>query len=257
MTTTAKVKVSKPFLPVRKPKPGAAETTGRPVAAKPVSVTTRGASVLVVGGEPRVHLLPKEVIERKKSKAINRRLGFGVVGVVVVVGLGLAAATLEMTSAQSSLDSAQAQSAALLSQRAKYGVVTKIKADAAAIQSSQKQATAQEIAWQPYVASIQNTLPAGASITSINVGIDSPFAAPAVSTIPLQGPRIATVKATLSMQQATISSWLDSLANVKGFVDATPDSVNIATDGSYVVSVTIHVNSDALANRFTKAAGTN
>lgn len=256
MTTTAKVKVSKPFLPVRKPKAGAAEKPGRPVAAKPAAVTTKGGSVLVIGGEPRVHLLPKEVIERKKSKAVNRRLGFGVVGVVVIVGLGLAAATLEMTSAQSSLDSAQAQSVALLSQRAKYGAVTKIKADAAAIQASQKLATAQEIAWQPYFLSIQNTLPAGASITSITAGIDSPFAAPSTATVPLEGPRIATVKATLSMQQATISSWLDSLANLKGFVDANPDSVNIAADGSYVVSVTIHVNSDALANRFTKA-GTN
>jgi Tfp pilus assembly protein PilN len=256
MTTTAKVKVSKPFLPVRKPKPGAAVSTTAPVAKAVKS--NSGANLLVVGGEPRVHLLPKEVIERKKSKATSRRLGFGVVGVAVIVAAGVVVATLSMMSANTALSSAQAQTVLLQQQQAKYGQVTKIKADAAAIQASQKLATAQEIAWQPYITDLQATLPAGASITAITAGIDSPFAAPTSTTvIPLQGPRIATLTATLVMPQGSISGWLNSLAALKGFVDANPDSVIVATGGDYTVAVTIHVNSGALANRFTKVAGTN
>jgi hypothetical protein len=257
MTTTAKVKVSKPFLPVRKTRPSAAGAAGATAPVTKAVKPNSGANLLVVGGEPRVHLLPKEVVGRKKAKALSRRLGLGVVGVVVIVGAGLVAATLSMSAAQGALSTAQAQTASIAQQQAKYGEVTKIKADASSIQASQKLGTAQEIAWQPYIAALQSTLPAGASVTTVAAAIDSPFQAPsATAVIPLEGPRIATVTVTLTMKQASISGWLDSLVNLKGFVDATPNSVAIDPNGNYVVSVTIHVNSGALANRFAKDAGT-
>ena len=87
--------------------------------------------------------------------------------------------------------------------------------------------------------------------------LDNPFGATApVATVPLQGPHVATISATLTMDQSTISGWLDSLPTLKGFVDVTPTSVVAGTGTDYVVSITMHINSDALANRFTKDAGT-
>jgi hypothetical protein len=38
-------------------------------------------------------------------------------------------------------------------------------------------------------------------------------------------------------------------------VDEVPGSVTRNTDGSYSVAITMHLNKDALANRFTKGAG--
>jgi hypothetical protein len=38
-------------------------------------------------------------------------------------------------------------------------------------------------------------------------------------------------------------------------VDATPNSVVVGGTGQYTVSVTIHVNSDAVSGRFAKIAG--
>jgi hypothetical protein len=57
------------------------------------------------------------------------------------------------------------------------------------------------------------------------------------------------------MDQSTIAGWLDSLPALKGFVDVTPNSVTLGTGSSYVVSITLHLSKDALANRFTKDAG--
>jgi cytoskeletal protein RodZ len=251
------VKTPKPFLPVRKSKVadagGAAPKGSSPI--KPQGKSETRANSLIVGGEPRVKLLPREVVERKKAKALKRRLLVAVLGVIVIVAAGIAIATVSMTSANASLLAAHAQTASLLQQQAKYSEVTKIKSDAASIQASQKLATAQEISWQPYIASIEATLPAGSSITSITAGIDSPFTATTAPPVPLQGPRIATVSLTVSMPQGSIAGWLQSLPSLKGYVDATPDSVSLTVAGTYVVAATIHVNSDALANRFVKVEG--
>jgi Tfp pilus assembly protein PilN len=221
-------------------------------------VVARGSAPvegLIIGGEPRVHLLPPQVLARKKGRALRRRLGVGFVAVIVLVAIGIGAATLSMISSQSALLTAQQNSTSILQQQAKYGDVLKVKADAVTIQTSQKQATAQEISWQPFISSLEATLPPGASITSISTSIDSPFAVAPPVTDPLQGPRVATVGATLTMDQSTIAGWLDSLPALKGFVDVTPNSVTLGTGSSYVVSITLHLSKDALANRFTKDAG--
>jgi hypothetical protein len=253
---TAAVKTPKPFLPVRKPKSGTeAPATGTVSASKGKS--SAAASFLVVGGEPRVHLLPGEVISRKRAKVLKKRLGFGVVAVVLLVGAGFGFASLTLGAAQANLISVQSQTASLLQQQAKYGRVPKIKADTASIVAAQKTATAQEILWQPYIVDLQSTLPADGAITAVTTSIDAPFLPALPITDPLQGPRIATIVPTLSMSQSEISPWLATLPNLKGFVDATPNSVTLdPTTGLYFVVVTIHVNNDALSNRFSKAAGT-
>jgi hypothetical protein len=223
-----------------------------------VTRVTSGPEVLVIGGEPRVHLLPPQVLARKRGKALRRRLGLGLVGIVILVAAGLGLATISMISSQSALLAAQEQTTSILQQQAKYGEVLKVKADVSSIQSSQKLATAQEIAWQPYIADLQSTLPVGGSITALTAGIDAPFATPPAVTDPLQGPRIASLTVTVMMPQATISGWLDSLPKLKGFVDETPNSVTLdPSDSNYTVAVTMHINTGALANRFTKNAGNN
>jgi Tfp pilus assembly protein PilN len=246
----------------RKPAPGKQAALRRSPAPGITAglVLSRGnppADGLIVGGEPRVHLLPPEVIGRKRARIVRRRLGMGLVAVILAVAVGLGLATLTMASAQSELTIAQAQTTSIISQQAKYSDVLKVKADAAAIQAAQKQATAQEISWQPFIKRFEATLPAGASITGITGSIDAPFEVAPQVTDPLQGPRVATVVATISMDQSTIAGWLNTLPALKGFVDATPNSITLGNNGQYVVAITVHINKDALANRFTKNAGAN
>jgi hypothetical protein len=215
---------------------------------------------LVIGGEPRVHLLPPQVLLNRKGKVIRRRLGFGVVAVVVLVAAGFGLASLALANSQSNLLSAQNQTSTILQEQTKFGDVLKVKSDAAAIQSSQKLATAQEILWAPFYASFEAALPAGATITSLSVTLDNPLGTtlPATPSLgPVQGAHIATVEGTLTMPQGAISGWLDSLGNLKGFVDVTPNSVTASQGGVYTVSITMHINSDVLANRFAKSTGGN
>jgi hypothetical protein len=178
-----------------------------------------------------------------------------VVVVLVIAGYGLA--TLSLTAAQAQLAAAQSTTAQLITEQGKYGAVTKVNADINSILQSQKTATSQEIIWSDYLATLESTLPAGASITAGTAVIDSPLSSPtgsaATTTAPLQGPRIATLTATVLIPQSEIPGWLNTLPALKGFVDATPNSVTSSGAGPniYQLAVTIHLNADAVSNRFT------
>jgi type IV pilus assembly protein PilN len=257
---TTAVKEKKPFLPQRKPQVqpagGAVALRGRPAAR-----ATSALAPLTIGGDPRVHLLPAGVTERKKVKNLKRRLLFAGAFVVVLVIAGYGLATVVLSTAQAQLDAAHSATAALLTQQAKFGDVTKVNADAAAIQQAQKTATAHEILWAPYLSTIEATLPSGGAITGVNASMDAPFGgtpggSAETNAVPLQGPRIATVVLTVRMPQGDIPAWLNALPSLKGFVDATPNSVASSSDGVYVAVVTLHINDKAISDRFTKAAGT-
>jgi Tfp pilus assembly protein PilN len=259
---TTAVKEKKPFLPQRKPQvpaAGAAVTLRAGAGAAPRGVAN--LTPLAIGGDPRVHLLPLEVTQRKKVKRLKRRLLFAGAVVVAIAAVGYGLASFELSTAQGQLNAAQATTSQLLAQQAKYGEVTKINSDAAAILQAQKTTTTQEILWAPYLSDIEATLPATATVTAVSAQLDTPFGSPAASTatttVPLQGPRIATLNLTVAMLQADIPTWLTTLPTLKGFVDATPDSVTATTGGYYTVVVTLHINDKAVSGRFAKAAGTN
>ena len=256
---TTAVKEKKPFLPQRRPSAPAAggELALRNAAGRP----SVGIARVTVGGEPRVHLLPLEVSQRKKVKELKRRLLLAALLVIVLVAVGYGLATVSLTAAQAQLSAANTATSQLLVQQSKYGVVTKVNSDISSILQSQKIMTAHEILWAPYLADIQQTLPAGASITAVNAQIDAPLGTPASTapqtSVPLQGPRIATVHLTVLMAQSQIPTWLNALQGLKGYVDATPDSVTApnGSGGAYTVLVTLHINEDAISDRFSKSAG--
>jgi hypothetical protein len=250
------VKEKKPFLPTRKPaaQPGAVVVRSGAQAGARVSPSLGS---IALGGEARVHLLPTDVQERKKLRLLKRRLisGVAVAVVLVLAAYGLASATL--AGAQNDLAAARTATTQLVTQQSKYSAVTKVQADIASIQASQKTGTAQEILWAKYVAELQALLPAGASITSVNAKIDSPFSsAAAAPAVPLQGPHIATVNLTQSMDQSTIPAWLNSLTTLSGYVDNSLDSVTNAGGTTYTVAVTIHIDESAFSNRFATSGAT-
>jgi hypothetical protein len=248
------VKEKKPFLPTRKPSAQAGgavvRASGTAAARGPVSLGSVG-----LGGEARVHLLPSDVQERKKIKLLKRRLISGVIVALVVVLAAYGLANASLATAQGALTSSQQVTAGVLAEQGKYSAVTKDQTDINSIQAAQKTGTAQEILWADYVTALEATLPAGATISSVSTRIDSPFGSVTADTTPLQGPHIATVTATLAMQQTAVPGWLNSLPTLPGYVDNTLDSVTSQGSGLYTVSVTIHVSDAALSKRFTTNAG--
>ena len=204
---------------------------------------------LILGGMPRVRLLPREVGEGQKTRALRRRLLAGLVVIVMIAILATVGASFALFAANAQLANEQSRSALLAASRAKYGDVTKLQSQVDQIVTSQPLADAGEILWAPYVQEIQASLPEGTTITALTAATATATATSVTAS--LMPTHIADVKITADSPQQPISDWLDNLAKVKGFVAAIPGSVTRVQDtGHYTVEVDLLVNSDALSERF-------
>jgi Tfp pilus assembly protein PilN len=211
---------------------------------------TKKSATAVVGGLPRVDLLPPEVRAERRSGVVVRRAWMGVVGAAVVVGIAAGGATLGSIEASDDLLAAQAETQQLLLAQGRYTEVREVKSDIQLLTAAQTVAGATEIPWPSYLAQIQATLPAGVTITTITIDQASPIADYEQSETPLQGARVGTV--TFAAQSTTLPSvpdWLDGLAALPGYTDATPGSVSLE-EGVYEATVTMHIDQGAFSDRF-------
>ena len=205
---------------------------------------------LSLGASPRVHLLPPEVLQRQRSKSQRQLLLGMLVGVVVLVIAGVGVATVTLFSANTNLGLEQSRSAGLLVEQRKFGSVTNVQTQVNDIKAAQKLGVEGEIAWEPYIATVQSTLLPGMSITSIQttlVPVSTVGASPDIAAPPY----VATLLIEAHSPKAQISDWLNALGTLKGFVDANPGSVQLDdSTHDYTVQVVMHVNKEILAGRF-------
>ncbi len=213
-------------------------------------VVVKKGDVLALGAIPRARLLPPEVKAYQKAQGARRLLITGLIGMIAVVILAVGIASLGLLNTNAKLSAEKARTASLTAEQSKYVSVVTVQNQVSDLTSVQPIAATGEILWQPYVASLQGTLPADTKITAFTAQLDDAKNATAVSG-PLQGTHIATITITADSPKAPISDWLDNLAKLPGFVDATPGSVVLVPSSSrYTVSVALHVDVDAMANRF-------
>lgn len=214
-------------------------------------IGTMKSETLVIGGEPRVDLLPQAVRRERSARAARGRLGVAVIVVAALVVAGIGLASIRAMQAQSALTAAQDRAVSLLVQQRKYIEVRTVRQQMALIRAGQQVGAATEIDWRSYLASVQNTLPADVSLKTVTVDSASPLAAYAQSTVPLQGARVATLSFTAeSASLPQVPAWLDALATLPGYTDASPGSVKREDSGTYTVDITMHINSDAFTKRF-------
>lgn len=207
---------------------------------------------LIVGGEPRVDLLPPEVREERAARVIRRRLGLGVVAVFVLVVLGVGGASAFALQSQAQLAEAQVHTSELLSDQLKYVEVRAVQNQVDLVKAAQQVGASTEIDWKSYLEKVKATLPPTVSIDTISVDTASPMSAFAQSTAPLQGARVATISFTAtSASLPDVPTWLTALESLPGYADALPSSVTVdPTSGVSTVSITMHVNSAAFSQRF-------
>jgi mRNA-degrading endonuclease toxin of MazEF toxin-antitoxin module len=211
------------------------------------------AAVLVVGGEPRVDLLPPEIYRERAAAVIRRRLLIGVFGVIAIVAVSTGASTVLALQAQGQLTDEQARTSSLLAEQTKYIEVRSVQSKVALVQAAQQVGVSTEIDWKKYLDGAQAILPPTVKIATVTLDSASPVAIYAQPTAPLQGARIATV--TFSAESTVlpdVPTWLTALATLPGFADALPGSVALdPRTGIYTVVITMHVNDSAYAKRFT------
>ncbi|TFB87092.1 hypothetical protein E3O44_08060 [Cryobacterium algoricola] len=209
-------------------------------------------AVLIIGGMPRVGLLPPEVQQDRNAAAIRRRLVISAVGILAIMVVGTGASTVLASQAQTRLDDEQSRTASLIAEQSKYLEVRSVQSEVTLVQAAQQVGVSTEVNWKEYLTSVAHTLPQGVTIDTVTLDFGSPISPYSQPTAPLQGARVGTV--TFDAKSATlpdVPAWLDALASSPGFADALPQSVNRdETTGVYTVNITMHVNDGAYSKRF-------
>lgn len=220
-------------------------------------ITLTRPAILILGGNSKINLLPPEFRHQRKTRVLRRRLGFIILLLVVLITGTVALLGAQARQAERDLAISQANTIYLQSQQRIYNEVRQVQNEVGTVQAAQKIGTATEIDWQEYLSSVQVTLPKNVVIETIKIDAATPFAPYTQATVPLQGARIATLSFTaVSPTLPQVPAWLISLTSLKGYADASPGSVVRNEDGTYAVSITMHINQDAFSRRFSNISGT-
>lgn len=199
---------------------------------------------LVIGGRPHVDLLPTEVFVERRQRAGVRRAWLGVVVVAVAVGAVTVLASASAIQADSALAEARRETDSLLVQQQQYRDVRTTETQSELLRAAQAVGGSTEIDWQATLQRVQSSLPAGVTITGVQIDSATPTAPYEQATTPLQGQRVATL--TIDAASPTLPSvpaWLDSVRKVPGYVDANANSVTLDTSTNvYTVDMTIHLD---------------
>jgi Tfp pilus assembly protein PilN len=220
----------------------------RPV--NPETVSRPGGSEIVVGGAPRVDLMPPEVRVKRSQLRTRRKLRLGLFAVIAVVLVACGGSFAWNAVTQASVVLAQVQQQELVKEQAGFGEVTKTSDAIALIEAGQRVGAGTEVQWGDYLTKLQAALPAGMSLTSVSISAASPVQAFDQPTAPLQGGRIASINLQVSSADLpSAAAMLEGFETLPGYADATPGQVIYGENG-YVTSWTLHIGTAALSGRF-------
>lgn len=210
----------------------------------------RDAAVIVVGGQPRVDLLPPEIKARKEGRKKLRSLAGVVLFALALCAAGILFATSLAVQSQSQLAEEQARTQSLLQEQLKYAEARSAASLLDAATNARLVGSATEILWREYLADVQGTLPEGVSITTFAVDSLSALDSAPELSVPLQQARVASLTfTTASPGLPEIVQWLVNLRGLPGHADSTVTSITQA-DGVYTANVTLNVNTAAFEKRF-------
>jgi hypothetical protein len=206
----------------------------------------RRQPVFVIGGSPRVSLLPRELRAAARDRSVRRMLVIGVAAVLVVAAGATAGATALAGAAQGRLDASNARTGALVAQLGKFRDVQVLQQDIAVGNAAVQVASSTEIDWQAQIDAIEAEMPSGYRVTTIQADSATPILDYAQGTTPLDQPRAASLQMSVETTDITpLPPWLRKIRSVPAYADA---SASVTSDDSsgYTIQITIHLSPKAL-----------
>ncbi|MBA3019998.1 hypothetical protein [Propionicimonas sp.] len=214
-------------------------------------IFSRSRKPLILGGPPRVDLLPAVEAENRARRELRMRwlgvflLAVVLVGSVSAVGFGWTV----RTSAQ--MAASHKQGDELNAELAKYSEAARVSRDVDKLQGIRAQAGSNDLAFGPLIAEITAVLPSGVTLTGFKL---APGPAPkegveAAKQVGLTGTLTFSAKLTAS-QAETVTR----LRTVRGFIDVDAGKLE-ADDSGYVFEATFSADQSRYTGRFAQNGG--
>jgi len=126
-------------------------------------------SNLVIGGPPRVNLLPRAIVERRERASLLRKWGWGLVAVLAVVALGTAGVFTLLTAASLRLTAANAHTNELLVEVAALQPVNQKLQLESELGEFRTQAMGTDLKWAGPLETVRGALPADVGISEYSL----------------------------------------------------------------------------------------
>jgi Tfp pilus assembly protein PilN len=208
---------------------------------------------IIVGGDARADFLPLDVRARVRGKSTRRALIGVVLLTLVVIAGAMAWASVSAAQSQSALADERGRTADLLARQGEFTVARNLSNEVETAIAARRVASSTEVLWAPYLASIDAVLPEGTTYSTFSIDTGSPIEPYEQPATPLQVQRIGTVAITATTTSyAAAHEWVEALEGTPGFGDVTLNDATRVDGDSYDVTITMHVTSDLLADRFAK-----
>lgn len=208
---------------------------------------------LVLGGEPRVQLLPPSIKQREKNRALRRRLGMLVAFAVVVTVLGIGWAYLQKTQADMELEAANNETTAILAQQQQYAEAAQLANLVSRATEAERAVTSTEVLWQSAFLAIREHIPGGVTLIGYDFLVPAPWEQPLLPEGPIREERSAKLVLELRGDDyAPAATFVERVASIYAFADIKIDSVSY-DDGVYVTKVAMTFDADAISGRFAEA----
>ncbi len=212
---------------------------------------------LVLGGEPRVELLPPEVKLRERHRDTRRLLVLLVILAVVVAGAGITGAYWRSFQAEAALAVAQSRTVELLAEQSRYTDAAALAATVDSVRQARADAASSEVLWQDVTEQIRTHLPEGVELDVAVMLSRLPWAEPLDVTGALREPRVA--QASLILVSDTVPDPIDlarALSRIDGYADSSVDMVEWVKDHNhYHTMISLNLNEEALSHRFAEQEG--
>ncbi len=205
------------------------------------------------------NLIPPEVLQARRVRAIRKLVAFALCLLVLLAGAGYGFAFYRSHQAETSLAAEQSRTSQLMAQQRQYADVTRIEGSVATIRGQLAGLLGTDVDVPALLSSILRQLPAGATVSQLAVTMDThttqlPNAAAGASLDTSGHPHIGAI--TLSGQATRVSDvsiLVDRLAAVPGLVDPYPTS-NTANEKGTQFTIQFSINDTLLSHRYNTAS---
>lgn len=203
------------------------------------------------------NLLPDVVLARRALRHLRRRLVFGLLSLVLLIGLGYALTWQQTQSAQGDLAGEQQRIAALNSRVSSFAPVVAAQADIASIRTQLAGATADDLSWATLLDRLARALPGGMAVTALTgdvTGASTGTSTTGAVTVP---DAVGTLTITgVTRDYRLVAQYADRLARIHGLTAVQPASVTGQGNGLLQYTIDLSFTKALLGGRFAQPATT-
>lgn len=204
------------------------------------------------------NLIPPEVLQARRVRAIRKLVAYALCALVLLAGLGYGYAFFRSQQAADTLAAEQSRTSQLLVQQKRYADVTLLQGSVAGVRTELSGLLASDVDMSAVVTSIVRQLPAGASISQLAVTMAS---APGrqssanlnsgTGSLDTSGhPHIGLITVTGQANRVPdVSVLVDRLHALPGFIDPYPTS-NTTNDKGTLFTIQFSIDDRLLSHRY-------